>query len=112
VPWENEADAQRDGRRDVSHGTSPATMPENGYDAHWHATGFVKQELTRVLSVYGEAALLATSSGLSKSTGSRRRRRAFADHERACTLDYETAARAYNSRTSDWTHVLRVNWGW
>lgn len=83
---------------------------ENGYDAHWHATGFVEQAITRGLSIYGESTLLATSTGWSDATGTIGVGALFQVTQNV-QLDYELQ-RSVNSRAPDWTHVLRVNWGW
>jgi hypothetical protein len=83
---------------------------ENGYDAHWHATGFVQKDVTSALAFYGEATLLAHSTGASKSTGTVGVG-ALLQVTKSVQLDYELQ-RAINSRTPDWIHVLRVNWSW
>jgi hypothetical protein len=83
---------------------------DNGYDSHWHATGFLQRNLTKALAVYAETTLLTPSSGLSKTAGTIGAGALF-QLTRAVQLDYELQ-RGVNSRAEDWTHVLRVNWGW
>ena len=83
---------------------------ENGYDGHWHTTAYIEQELVGGFTIYGEATAVATSTGLSKSTGTigvGGRLRVTKNIE----LDYELQ-RGVSSRSTDWTHVLRVNWEW
>jgi hypothetical protein len=83
---------------------------DNGYDAQWRATGFLQQQLTKALAIYGETTLLATSNGFSDSSGTIGAGGLFQLTKRV-QLDYELQ-RGINSRASDWTHVFRVNWGW
>ena len=83
---------------------------DDGYDARWHATGFVQQNLTKALAIYGESTLVATSTGFSKSAGTIGVG-GLLQLTKSVELDYELQ-RGVNSRASDWTHVFRVNWGW
>ena len=83
---------------------------ENGYDGHWHTTGYVEQQVVGGFAVYAEATVVATSAGLSKTAstigvGGR------LHVTKRVELDYELQ-RGINRHASDWTHVLRVNWGW
>lgn len=83
---------------------------ENGYDGHWHTTGYIEQQVVSGFAVYAEATVVATSDSLSKTTstiGVGGRLYVTKNVE----LDYELQ-RGINSRANDWTHVLRVNWGW
>jgi hypothetical protein len=83
---------------------------ENGYDGHWHTSAYIEQTLVGGLAVYGEATAIATSTGLSKSTGTigiGGRLRVAKNIE----LDYELQ-RGVSNRSTDWMHALRVNWEW
>lgn len=82
----------------------------NGYDAHWHLTGYAQRNLTKFFGVYGEAALSAASTGLSHWAGSIGVGALF-QVTQSVQLDYEVQ-RGLNSRATDWTHVFRVNWDW
>ena len=83
---------------------------ENGYDGHWHTTVYIEQQIVGGLAAYGEAAAVATSTGLSKTTGSIGVGARF-HVTKSIELDYELQ-RGVSSRSTDWTHVLRVNLGW
>ena len=77
---------------------------------YWHTTGYIEQQVVGGFAVYAEATVVATSDGLSKTTstigvGGR------LHVTKSVELDYELQ-RGINRRASDWTHVLRVNWGW
>ena len=83
---------------------------DNGYDAHWHATGFIQRNLTRALSVYAEGTLLTPSTGFSHRSGTLGVG-ALVQLTKNVQLDYELQ-RGITSRAADWTHVFRVNWEW
>lgn len=82
----------------------------NGYDAHWHLTGFAQRDLTKLFSVYGEAAFSAASTGFSHWAGTIGVG-ALLQVTKSVQLDYELQ-RGLNSRATDWTHVFRVYWEW
>ena len=83
---------------------------DNGYDANWNVSGFVQRPLTQFFSVYGEATIHASSTGLSHWAGSIGIG-ALWNLTSRLQLDYELM-RGMNSRATDWTHVARVNWQW
>lgn len=82
----------------------------NGYDSRWLATGFVQRNFTSALAVYGEATLQAASTGASDSAGTLGVG-ALLNLTKSIQLDYELQ-RGLNTRAAEWTHVVRVNWGW
>ncbi len=82
----------------------------NGYDAHWHVTGYAQRNLTKLLGIYGEAAMSAASTGLSDWAGTIGAG-VLLQVTKSVQLDYELQ-RGLNRRATDWTHVLRVNWEW
>ena len=82
----------------------------NGYDDQWHASGFIQQNLTKALALYAESTVGAMSRGGSNSTGTIGVG-GLLQLTNTVELDYELQ-RGVNSRAADWTHVLRVNWGW
>lgn len=82
----------------------------NGYDARWYASGFMQRELTKTITVYGEATLEASSTGLSNWAGTIGVG-ALWRMSRSLQFDYELQ-RGLNDRAAAWTHIWRVNWEW
>lgn len=82
----------------------------NGYDSSWLATGFVQRNFTSALALYGEATLRTASTGTSDSAGTLGVG-GLLNLTKSLQLDYELQ-RGLNTRAAEWTHVLRVNWGW
>lgn len=83
---------------------------DNGYDALWTTTGFVQRKLTGSFGVYAEAMISASSTGLShwaSSVGVG----ALWNLTKFLQFDYELQ-RGLGRRSTDWTHVFRVNWEW
>lgn len=82
----------------------------NGYDSRWAVTGYAERQLLLGIKAYAEAILEASSSGGSDSAGmvGVGARWQLGD---MVELDYELL-KGLNARASEWTHVLRVNWGW
>ncbi len=83
---------------------------DNGYDARWKVTGLAQRKITSALSLYGEGAVTAISTGLSNWAGTVGVG-ALLRVTKSIELDYEFQ-RGVNRNATDWTHVFRVNWEW
>ena len=83
---------------------------DDGYDSQFVLNAVARQEITKSLALYAEAACSATSAGLSLWEG-RAGAGVLLQLTRHVQLDYEIV-RGLNRRATDWEHVLRVNWGW
>lgn len=83
---------------------------DNGYDAHWHLTGFAQQNFTQAFALYAETTMRFFSTGFSDWTGTLGAG-ALLRVTKHVQLDYELQ-RGLNRRATDWTHVFRVNWEW
>lgn len=109
VPWEANVGAgvvagamfQWDHRRNVA---------DDGYDAYWTLTGIVQRQLPLGLNVYAEALFEASSAKFSHWAGTIGAGARWRLTNRV-ELDYEIL-RGLNRHATDWTHVLRVYWGW
>jgi hypothetical protein len=83
---------------------------DNGYDALWRLTSYVRRDITSSIAVYGEGSLAAASTGASDWEGTIGVG-GLLQVTNVLQLDYELQ-RGVNRRAADWTHVLRLNWGW
>lgn len=83
---------------------------DNGYDSRWFASGYIERPVAFGISVYGEALFEVASTGFSDWAGmiGGGAHWHWTEH---IYFDYQLL-RGLNSRASDWTHVLRVNWEW
>ena len=107
VPW----------KADLVGGVSLTAMAEldflrndndNGYDSFWNASLALHRHVTKALGFYGEATL-GKSSGGAPGEGKLGGGVTFAVSDNV-TWDY-AIYRGFSSGTSDWKHVLRLNWG-
>ena len=107
VPW----------KADLVGGVSLTAMAEldflrndndNGYDSFWNAYLALHRHVTKALGFYGEATL-GKSSGGAPGEGKLGGGVTFAVSDNV-TWDY-AIYRGFSSGTSDWKHVLRLNWG-
>lgn len=83
---------------------------DNGYDAHWHVSGFARQNFTQAFALYAETTMFFSSAGFSDWAGTLGAG-ALLQITRHVQLDYEFQ-RGLNRRATDWTHVFRANWEW
>lgn len=83
---------------------------DDGYDARWLLSAYVNRPLVFGLSVYGEAMLEATSADFGEWAG-QFGGGALWQWSAIIQFDYQVL-RGLNSRSSDWTHVFRINWSW
>jgi hypothetical protein len=83
---------------------------DTGYDARWQVSGFALRNLTREFAFYGEATMVAFSTGLSDWAGSLGVG-ALLQATKRLQLDYELQ-HGLNSHATDWTHTFRINWEW
>lgn len=83
---------------------------DNGYDAHWHLTGYYHQEITKRFGAYAEGMLSMYSTGFSKWESVVGVGLLF-QVTKSIQLDYELM-RGLNRRATDWQHIFRVNWDW
>lgn len=83
---------------------------DDGYDAYWTVTGIVQQDLPLGLNIYAEMMFEATSDKFSGWAGSLGAGAKW-QLTQSVQVDYELI-RGLNRRATDWTHVLRVDWGW
>ena len=81
---------------------------DNGYDSFWNASLALHRHVTKALGFYGEATL-GKSSGGAPGEGKMGGGVTFAVSDNV-TWDY-AIYRGFSSGTSDWKHVLRLNWG-
>lgn len=108
VPWE----------RKLSEGLTLGAMAQwthqrnatdTGYGSAWSITAVLNQEITSALSAYAETTLDAAGS-LANGSGSGGVGLLWQVTKRL-QLDYEVL-RGIGGRSTDWTHVWRVNWDW
>lgn len=83
---------------------------DDGYDARWTFTGIVQRRLPLGLNLYAEALFEASSEKFSQWAGTIGAGATWQLTSR-WQLDYEIL-RGINRHATDWTHVLRINWGW
>lgn len=107
VPW----------KADLVGGVSMTAMAEldflrnandNGYDSFWYASLALHRPVTKALGFYGELTL-GKSSGGAPGEGKMGGGVTLAVTDNV-TWDY-AIYRGFSSGTSDWSHVLRLNWG-
>ncbi len=107
VPW----------KADLVGGVSMTAMAEldflrnsadNGYDSFWYASMALHRQVTRALGFYGELTV-GKSSGGAPGEGKLGGGATFAVSD-SVSWDY-AIYRSFTSGTSDWKHVLRLNWG-
>ena len=108
VPWE----------RKLSEGLTLGAMAQwtrqrndadTGYGSAWSVTAVLNQEITSALSIYAETTL-DTAGSLANGSGSGGVGALWQVTKRL-QLDYEVL-RGIGGRSTDWTHVWRVNWDW
>ena len=83
---------------------------DNGYDARWHLSGYVQQDITKMLAAYAEGLLSLYSTGFSQWQGGVGVG-LLCQVTKSIQLDYEIM-RGLNRRATDWQHIFRVNWDW
>ncbi len=107
VPW----------KADLVGGVSLTAMAEldflrndsdDGYDSFWYASMALHRQVTKAIGFYGEMTL-GKSSGGAPGQGKMGGGVTFAVSDNV-SWDY-ALYRGIASGTSDWTHVLRLNWG-
>jgi hypothetical protein len=84
-------------------------LSDNGYDSHWFVSGYAHRSITKLLGLYAEATSSATSDSLSSFAGTVGGGATFTLSENLM-WDYEIS-RGIGSRASDWSHVVRLTWG-
>lgn len=83
---------------------------DTAYRSKWLLSAFVQQPLTLGFSAYAETTFAVEASGWGTRAGSVGVGMLWRWSERLL-LDYELL-RGLDARAGDWTHVLRINWGW
>jgi hypothetical protein len=81
----------------------------DGYDSRWYATGYAQRNLTGAIGVYAETTLSLTSASFSDWEGTLGAG-ATLNASKNIQWDY-SLNRGLNRRATDWTHVLRLRWG-
>jgi hypothetical protein len=81
---------------------------DNGYDSFWFVSTALHRQVTKALGFYGEFTL-GKSSGGAPGEGKLGGGATFAVSD-SVSWDY-AIYRSFTSGTSDWKHVLRLNWG-
>jgi hypothetical protein len=81
----------------------------DGYDSRLFASGFLRQHLVAGVGVYGEVTVTGASSGSSSYSGTLGGGATY-DVSKLLQFDYGVS-RGLGGRATEWTHVLRVRWG-
>lgn len=81
---------------------------DDGYDTYWFASASVSRQVLKVIGIYGEASAAKSTSG-APWEGTMGAGATLAVNEHAW-WDYGIY-RGISGGASDWTHVLRFNWG-
>lgn len=81
---------------------------DDGYDTYWYISAYLSRQLTKVIGVYGEAAL-GKSSGAGATEGLMGAGVTFAISENTW-WDFATY-KGVSSGAADWNHVIRFNLG-
>lgn len=81
---------------------------DDGYDSNWFASASVSRQVLKLIGLYGEASVAKSTSG-APWEGTMGAGATLTVNEHAW-WDYGIY-RGISSGASDWTHVLRFNWG-
>jgi hypothetical protein len=81
---------------------------DNGYDSYWYFSAALRRELTKRIGIYGEATL-GKSSGGGSAEGQLGGGVTLAVSDEIW-WDY-AMYKGISKGAADWTHVLRLNWG-
>lgn len=81
----------------------------DGYDSRWYASAYAHRSFTRLLGLYAETTVSASSDSRSTFAGSLGGGVTLSVSENV-VWDYEIS-RGVGSRATDWRHAIRLTWG-
>lgn len=81
---------------------------DDGYDTYWYGSAALRRQITKAIGVYGEATL-GKSSGGASAEGLMGGGVTLAVSD-SIWWDY-AMYKGISKSAADWTHVLRLNWG-